>query len=520
MSVMRSLARHLSVARSSVSQRWRPPAACAAGRAADGPARFTVLVQRRPDRLRRASTSRAAPNGWLIIVHRPDPRAVRSDDDPVRADLRRRLAAAAALDRRAAARPADHAGDDVRPDDGDERHDAGRPARFGHAAGVAAHDRAAEQLLRAYEALAARLGRQAVGARSRSTSRPKAEVGATVDRITPRRIVGPDGEREPAAVRPDVRQSGGPSVVEIWIDERIAAGARRSAGARPRRDSRRPRDGDGARRAHQESRRRGPVHSGAASTSARRSPGRPDVTGRAPAVILVGGPGRQDRDETLFGVPIFGQLAGALADAGYLRRPLRQARRRPERRPHRERGHRRVRRGCRSRSSTWLRKRKDVDADRIAVVGYAEGAAVALLGRGREKRIRALALVARPADRPRGHARAAAARCSRGSRSRRPSAQAKIATAAADDRRGRHRQGLGSAPAGPAPAGRHALVQELAAVRSGGRRSTEDRISRCSSCTARSTRRCRRRTPTASRSWRARARSVPPRTRGRSSCRA
>src|SRR6185295_498034 len=38
----------------------------------------------------------------------------------------------------------------------------------------------------------------------------------------------------------------------------------------------------------------------------------------APAVILVGGSGPADRDETVYGVPIFGQLAGMLADAGFL----------------------------------------------------------------------------------------------------------------------------------------------------------------------------------------------------------
>ena len=37
-----------------------------------------------------------------------------------------------------------------------------------------------------------------------------------------------------------------------------------------------------------------------------------------PAVMLVGGQGRQDRDETQYGVSIFGQLAGRLADAGFL----------------------------------------------------------------------------------------------------------------------------------------------------------------------------------------------------------
>ena len=35
---------------------------------------------------------------------------------------------------------------------------------------------------------------------------------------------------------------------------------------------------------------------------------------------------------------------------------------------------------------TWLRRQKDVDGDRIAVVGHDEGGAVALLAAAREKR--------------------------------------------------------------------------------------------------------------------------------------
>ena len=45
----------------------------------------------------------------------------------------------------------------------------------------------------------------------------------------------------------------------------------------------------------------------------------------------------------------------------------------------------------------WLRRRRDVDAERIAVVGYGENAAVALLAARREDRIRGVALLAAPA---------------------------------------------------------------------------------------------------------------------------
>ena len=39
---------------------------------------------------------------------------------------------------------------------------------------------------------------------------------------------------------------------------------------------------------------------------------------RLPAVVLVGGSGPTDRDSLLFGIPILGQVAGALADAGFM----------------------------------------------------------------------------------------------------------------------------------------------------------------------------------------------------------
>src|SRR5262249_12878517 len=40
--------------------------------------------------------------------------------------------------------------------------------------------------------------------------------------------------------------------------------------------------------------------------------------GKLPAVVLVGGSGPIDRDGVAFGIPILGEIAGALADAGFL----------------------------------------------------------------------------------------------------------------------------------------------------------------------------------------------------------
>jgi hypothetical protein len=114
---------------------------------------------------------------------------------------------------------------------------------------------------------------------------------------------------------------------------------------------------------------------------------------RLPAVVLAGGADLVDRDETVAGVPVFGQLAGDLADAGFLvlrydRRGVGQSGGRPE-------------------SSTLdeyvedlraavrlVHDRRDVDRNRVAVLGYADGGQVAMLAADRDDRVRALVLVA------------------------------------------------------------------------------------------------------------------------------
>jgi pimeloyl-ACP methyl ester carboxylesterase len=116
-------------------------------------------------------------------------------------------------------------------------------------------------------------------------------------------------------------------------------------------------------------------------------------TGPLPAVILVGGSGPTDRDETVAGIPIFGEIASAIADAGfavlrYDKRGVGQSGGRPE-------------------SATFLdyaddlraaikflNDRKDLDRRRIALLGHSEGGAVAMLAARKEKRVAALVLVA------------------------------------------------------------------------------------------------------------------------------
>ena len=116
---------------------------------------------------------------------------------------------------------------------------------------------------------------------------------------------------------------------------------------------------------------------------------------RLPAVVLVGGSGPTDRDSLVLGIPIFGQIADALADAGYIvvrydKRGIGQS-------------------GGRAESATLadyaddaraavklLADRKDVDPKRIAVIGHSEGGLVALIAAAKDKRIAALGLIATP----------------------------------------------------------------------------------------------------------------------------
>ena len=121
----------------------------------------------------------------------------------------------------------------------------------------------------------------------------------------------------------------------------------------------------------------------------------PPVLGRLrhPAVVLVANAGPLDRDGTVAGIPILSQLAGALAQQGFLvvrydKRAVGQS-------------------GGRSETVTqrdyaddllaivkWLDKRDDVDPRRIAVVGHSEGGMIAMLAAAREKKIGSLVLLA------------------------------------------------------------------------------------------------------------------------------
>jgi len=116
---------------------------------------------------------------------------------------------------------------------------------------------------------------------------------------------------------------------------------------------------------------------------------------RLPAVVLVGGSGPADRDGVVYGIPVLGQIADALANAGWIvvrydKRGIGQS-------------------GGRAESASLadyaedvraavklLENRKDVDEKRIAVVGHSEGGLVGLIAAAREKKIAAVVLIATP----------------------------------------------------------------------------------------------------------------------------
>jgi uncharacterized protein len=116
---------------------------------------------------------------------------------------------------------------------------------------------------------------------------------------------------------------------------------------------------------------------------------------RLPAVILVAGSGPVDRDSLAFGIPILGQIAGALADAGFIavrydKRGIGQSGGRAEAAALSDYAED-VRAAVK-----MLADRKDVDPKRIAVIGHSEGGLVALMAAAKEKRIAAVGLIATP----------------------------------------------------------------------------------------------------------------------------
>jgi pimeloyl-ACP methyl ester carboxylesterase len=245
-----------------------------------------------------------------------------------------------------------------------------------------------------YEALAARLATAMPGAVFKVYVAPDAEITVTVGAISNERVSAPGRTFDARKHALTFANPGGPLAADLWTDKgRLMRLSMPSVGLEVIRED---------------------VATVAARTSSYFRPNDADVTMpangfnivgtmskpaaaatpvRLPAVVLIAGSGPVDRDETVAGIPVFAQLANALADAGFAvvrfdKRGIGQT-------------------GGRAESATtsdyaddvgaivkYLEKRKDIDKERIFLVGHSEGAGIGLLATRRTGRVRGLVLIA------------------------------------------------------------------------------------------------------------------------------
>jgi pimeloyl-ACP methyl ester carboxylesterase len=253
----------------------------------------------------------------------------------------------------------------------------------------------AEDYFGAYEALAARLAGVEAGGQLPVYLAPRGEGAARVLRVTPRHIDRPEGDLDLREYVVTISGGAAPLPVELWIDGRNRLARlslpelslvmlRDDLASVMAREERQPnvRDentlipGNGFYLA-------GTLTKPAGSAA------------KAPAVVLVASPGTQDRDFVSYGIPVFAQLAGALSDSGvmvlrYDGRGVGQSGGRTENATLDEYA------GDAIAAAAWLRKRDDVDDDRIAVIGYDRGGPVAMAAAAKDDHIKALALIAAP----------------------------------------------------------------------------------------------------------------------------
>lgn len=250
----------------------------------------------------------------------------------------------------------------------------------------------------AYEAFAARLATIEIGGEFAIFVPPQALARVRLDQVLTRQIETPSAVVDARVHRVSLLSAGRPLSTEVWTDARqrllrvsiphvgidVVRSDIVSVAAQVR----------GVTHAGDENAR---VESAGFSLSATVTVPvdrtRPD-TGW-PAVLLVPGSATTDRDGTVAGIPVLGQLANALADAGYLtmrydKRGTGQS-------------------GGRSESATlqthaddaralvrYLDRRDDVDRDLIALMGYADGGWVATMVARREGRADQLVLIGTP----------------------------------------------------------------------------------------------------------------------------
>jgi pimeloyl-ACP methyl ester carboxylesterase len=247
----------------------------------------------------------------------------------------------------------------------------------------------------AYEALAARLRGTTAGAELTAYVAPQAEIKMTVRSVTRGQFQTPGGVVQTDRYTLTFHNPGGELQADVSVDDRgrfarldiptatlqvirqdLASVATRIQ------TTRNPTDTD--------------VKISASGFTLAGTLTTPPATAgrlRSPAVVLVAAEGALERDAVVAGLPIFAQLAGDLAERGFIvlrydKRGAGQSGGRVETVTLQEYADDVVA------AVKWLEKRKDVDKRRIAVAGLREGGPVAMLAAAREKKIAALVLIA------------------------------------------------------------------------------------------------------------------------------
>jgi hypothetical protein len=255
-----------------------------------------------------------------------------------------------------------------------------------------------------YTALAVRLAATAPGSEVRAYVAPQAEIGVLLNSVDVQRMQIPGRTFEVRKYRVSFKNPGGAMDAEVWAEPggrlvRISIPAatfdlvREDVATVAAREQKFVREGDedvkvpanGFNLAGSVSR---PGPAGAPAPGGARP-------ARLPAIVLVGGSGPVDRDEVVAGIPIFGQLASALADAGFL--VLRY-----DKRGAGLSGGRRETATLQDFADDalaavkYLEERKDVDPKRITIVGHSEGAWAALIAASRDEDISRVVTLAGP----------------------------------------------------------------------------------------------------------------------------
>jgi pimeloyl-ACP methyl ester carboxylesterase len=249
-----------------------------------------------------------------------------------------------------------------------------------------------------YEVLGLRLRKLQAGAEVGVYLVPLGEATVRIDDVSEQRVETPEKTISASCYKLSLVNAGKATSAELWADEsgrmmRLAIPAaqmeivREDVSTPASRVQVEPRAGDESVRI--------PANGFTIVGTLSRPAAQGESRVRYPAVVLVGGAGPEDREGVAGGVPIFADISRALAEAGFVvlrydKRGVGQSGGRSDNADMREYADD-VQAVVR-----YVRRRKDVDSKRIALVGYAEGGWVAMLAARGNKQVSDLVLLETP----------------------------------------------------------------------------------------------------------------------------